>query len=92
MGWAAVAKPARGAPCRVTLAFHRGKKVAFVVLGISPHLLINVQTCKLHPPIQGKLFPPSQKEYKSHFPRSEILLILTKFIQKITNICVSESM
>ena len=31
-----------------------------------------------------------KKKYKFYFSRSQTILILTKFIQKIINICVSE--
>jgi len=36
------------------------------------------------------ILPPSQKKCKSRFSRSQTILILIKFIQKIINICVSE--
>jgi len=60
--------------------------------GISPFFLKKKTQpyCRCQGPITCFLLPPSQKECKSRFSRSQTISILTKFIQKITNICVSE--
>jgi len=88
--------PTRAGTNRATNAAPAGLLVRAIVDRTQPsHVRPSVLTCRR--PYLGvaavgfwKLLPPSKKKCKSPFPRSQTTSILTNFIKKITNICISK--